>query len=193
MNEVAGTNAAVLGSTAFARPRLRLVKPITRYWREAVVLALAFALWVPRLTGPIDLRWDAGVYYILGTSLATGQGYRILSEPGSPEALQYPPLLPAVVALYERAVGSTDAAVVGPWLRLSYALLFLLYGLAVLALAHRHLPAGLAIAAVAISLLQVNTLFMSDLLFTELPFALISVALSSCRHSQAVCTTIMAS
>src|SRR6266550_3684437 len=148
---------------------------VWRYWPEFVVLAVAVVLWVPRLSGPIDLRWDAGVYYVLGTSLASGHGYRILSEPGSPEALQYPPLLPALVALHQRALGSTDAAIIGPWLRLSNAALFLFYALAALALARRYLRAGFAVIAVAMSLLQVNTLFMSDLLFTELPFALVSV------------------
>ena len=83
-------------------------------WRSIVLILLAIALWVPRLKGPIDLRWDAGVYYVLGTSLANGQGYRIISEPGSPEALQYPPLLPAVVALYQRALGSNDPAIIAP-------------------------------------------------------------------------------
>jgi hypothetical protein len=148
---------------------------IGRYWGEMVVIALAIILWLPRLSGPIDLRWDAGVYYLLGTSLATGHGYRILSEPGAPEALQYPPLLPAVVALYERALGSTDPAIVGSWLRKSYAALYLAFALVVLALARRYLRTGFAVIAVALSLLQVNTLFCSDLLFTELPFALVSV------------------
>ena len=170
------TNDAVLSEQAKdTRPNLRLGKMMKRYWGEAVVVALALLLWVPRLSGPIDLRWDAGVYYVLGTSLATGQGYRMLSEPGSPEALQYPPLLPVLVALPERALGSTDPAVVGPWLRLSFALLFLFYALAALALARRYLRAGLAVIAVLLSLLQVNTLFVSDLLFTEVPFALLSV------------------
>jgi len=170
------TNDAVLNEpTKDARPNLWLSKAIRRYWGEAAVVALALLLWVPRLSGPIDLRWDAGVYYVLGTSLASGHGYRILSEPGSPEALQYPPLLPALVALHQRALGSTDAAIIGPWLRLSYATLFLFYALSALALARRYLRAGFAVVAVAISLLQVNTLFMSDLLFTELPFVLVSV------------------
>src|SRR5215470_19456384 len=111
------------------RKQLRTL--ITRYWAEAVVFAIVILLWVPRLSGPIDLRWDAGVYYVLGTSLTTGQGYRISSEPGAPEAVQYPPLLPAVVALYQRALGSMDPAIVAPWLRVSYATLFLAYALAV--------------------------------------------------------------
>lgn len=175
MRELTATDKPVTESPAFVRPNFRLVRAITHYWSEIVVVALAVLLWAPRLTGPIDLRWDAGVYYVLGTSLATGQGYRILSEPGSPEALQYPPLLPAIVALHERALGSTDPAVVAPWLRLSFAVVFLAYALAVLALARRYLRAGFAVTAVALSLLQVNTLFVSDLLFTEVPFALVSV------------------
>src|SRR5437762_9157703 len=134
---------AVLNEPATIRGDWRRIdRLIIRYWAEAVVVAIALLLWAPRLSGPIDLRWDGGVYYILGTSLATGHGYRILSEPGSPEALQYPPLLPVVVALYQRVLGTTDPAVVAQWLRISYAAIFLAYALAALALARRYLGAG---------------------------------------------------
>ncbi len=85
-----------------------------RYCLAALVL-LAVALWLPRLRGPLDLRYDAGVYYILGTSLAEGRGYRLLNEPGAIEAIQYPPLLPAVGALVERAAGTDDPAMVVAW------------------------------------------------------------------------------
>jgi hypothetical protein len=157
------------------RKSARVWERISRYWAEAVVVAIAVAVWAPRISGPIDLRWDAGVYYVLGTSLATGQGYRILSEPGSPEALQYPPLLPAIVAVFQHAVGSTDPAIVGPWLRILYAVLFVGCALAVLALAKRYVRPLFAVTAVAFTLLQPNTIFLSDLLYTEIPFALISV------------------
>jgi hypothetical protein len=153
----------------------QIYRLITRYWPEGVVFAIAFSLWAPRLSGPIDLRWDSGVYYVLGTSLATGHGYRILSEPGSPEALRYPPLLPAIIAAWQRALGSTDSAVVAPWLRILYALLFLGYALALLALAKRYVRPVFAVTAVAFTLLQPNTIWLSDLLYTEIPFALISV------------------
>src|SRR5947208_3243070 len=128
---------------------------VGRFWGELTVLVLATMLWLPRLTGPIDLRWDAGVYYILGTSLAQGHGYRILSEPGSPEAVQYPPLLPGIVALYERVLGSSDPTVVGPPLRISYAAVFLIYGVGVLALAKKYLPPLFASVATALCLLHV--------------------------------------
>lgn len=153
----------------------RISGTITRRWDVLVILALAVLLWLPRLSGPIDLRYDAGVYYLLGTSLATGHGYRIPSEPGSPEALQYPPLLPAIVATYERALRTTDYTVVGPWLRTSYALLFLTYGLAVLALARRYLRPKLALVAALLCLLHYQSIFLSDLLFAELPFAVLAV------------------
>lgn len=39
-------------------------------WRLATLLSLAVLTWVPRLSGPIDLRWDGGTYYVLCTSLA---------------------------------------------------------------------------------------------------------------------------
>src|SRR6266516_5840970 len=134
-DEICANQASRLDKHSVIRDlRTRIGKLITRYWAEAVIVAFALLLWAPRLTGPIDLRWDAGVYYVLGTSLANGDGYSILSEPGSPEALQYPPLLPAVVALYQRVLASTDPAVVAPWLRMSYAALFLAFAVGMLAL-----------------------------------------------------------
>ena len=156
--------------------RSRIVAILSRCWAELIIVLLVVILWAPRLSGPIDLRWDGGVYYILGTSLAEGHGYRIVSEPGAPEALQYPPLLPATVALYEKALGTTDPLVIGSWLRVSYAILFLSYALAALALAKRYLRPTFAVAATGLCLLHFQTIFLSDLLFTELPFALLSVA-----------------
>jgi hypothetical protein len=60
-----------------------------------LLLALSIVivcLWIPRWAGPLDLRWDGAVYYVLGTSIAEGKGYRLLHEPGEIEAIQYPPL-----------------------------------------------------------------------------------------------------
>src|SRR5687768_6956880 len=73
-----------------------------------VVIVVVLLTWAPRLTGPIDPRSDAGVYYILGTSLYEGKGYRLLNEPGEIQAVQYPPLLPAIVATHQWALGTSD-------------------------------------------------------------------------------------
>jgi hypothetical protein len=130
---------------------------------------------MPRLLGPIDLRWDASVYYLLGTSLTNGHGYRIESEPGAPAALQYPPLLPAIISLHQRVLGTCDPTLVAPWLRITYAFLFLIYAIAALRLAERYLRPAFATTATLLCLLNPFTIFLSDLLFAEVPFALISV------------------
>src|ERR1043166_4519267 len=88
------------------------------------VLLLAVANWAGRLAGPVDLRWDAGTYYTLGTSLYEGKGYRLLNEPGEVRANQYPPLLPAIVALHERLAGTSDPFVAGHLMRWSWMLLY---------------------------------------------------------------------
>src|SRR5262245_22160528 len=93
------------------------------FWRIGLLLAAVLATWAPRLSGPIDLRWDGGVYYLLGTSLAEGKGYRLLNEPGEIEAVQYPPLLPAFVAVHQRLLGTSDPVPLGAVLRISFLLL----------------------------------------------------------------------
>jgi hypothetical protein len=146
-----------------------------KFWSEALIIIVAVLLWIPRFSGPIDLRWDASVYYLLGTSLTKGHGYRIESEPGAPAALQYPPLLPAIISLHQRALDTTDPTVVAPWLRITYAVLFLIYAVAALRLAKRYLRPAFATMATLLCLLNPVTIFFSDLLFAEVPFALISV------------------
>jgi hypothetical protein len=135
------------------------------------VLAVAAVLWVPRLAGPIDLRYDAGVYYTLGTSLAEGHGYRLLNEPGTPEAIQYPPLLAMIVAGHQKLIGSRDPTLVGSALRRTWAALFAVYGIAVYLFARRWLRPGWALVATLLVLLNLEVVWLSDALFAELPFA----------------------
>ena len=147
----------------------------TRSLAFLALLALIVAVWLPRLRGPIDLRWDGSVYYVLGTALAQGQGYRLLNEPGKIEAVQYPPLLPAIVALHQLVLGTSDPLVVGHWLRLTFFLMFAVHALSSYVLLQRFLPNGYALAGVAVCVLHLFTMFLSDLLSAELPFALASV------------------
>src|SRR5215467_3483547 len=93
----------------------------------ALVLAVAALMWLPRRSGPIDMRWDGAVYYLLGTSLAEGKGYKLLNEPGEIAAVQYPPVLPAVVAAHQLLLRTTDPIVVGRALRVTSFLMFLAY------------------------------------------------------------------
>lgn len=140
-----------------------------------LVLAPFVRLWMPRASGPIDLRYDAGVYYTLGTSLFQGTGYRLLNEPGEIPANQYPPLLPAIVAVHQLALGTGDPAVVGPWLRLTFLLFSLGFLVTGYFLAKQYVGRGLAVLAGLICALHVDTLFFSDLCFAEIPFGLVTI------------------
>ena len=87
------------------------------------LLALAIVIvgvWIPRWAGPLDLRWDGAVYYVLGTSIAEGKGYRLLHEPGEIEAIQYPPLLPLLAAAPQMVLGTSDPVIVGRSLKLFF-------------------------------------------------------------------------
>src|SRR5262249_27644502 len=140
------------------------------------VLLLWLAVWAPRLHGPIDLRWDASTYYVLGTALAESKGYRLLNEPGEIEAVQYPPLLPLMVAPHERALGTTEYQTVGARLRLTYFVLSGAYLLAVYAVARTLLAPSLALVATAgTGFSFYSFLYPSDSLYAEIPFALIAM------------------
>jgi hypothetical protein len=147
-----------------------------------VLLALTITSWLPRLRGPTDLRWDAGVYYTLGTSLADGKGYRLLNEPGEIKATQYPPLLPALVAAHQLVLGTSDPTIVGRGLRLSFFFLFCIYILAVYVLARYYLPLSSAFSVTLVCLFNFYTHFISDGCFPEVAFALATVLFVLCHN-----------
>jgi hypothetical protein len=149
-----------------------------------ILLALAITSWLPRFRGPIDLRWDAGVYYTLGTSLAEGKGYRLLNEPGEIKATQYPPLLPAFVAAHQLVLRTSDPTVVGHGLRLSFFVLFIIYIVAVYILARQYLPLSYAFCATLVCLFNFYTCFMSDTCFPDIAFALATVLFVLCHNKE---------
>lgn len=147
--------------------------------REAAALVSLIVLvtltWLPRFHGPIDVRWDGGVYYILGTSLAQGKGYRLLNEPGEIHAVQYPPVLPLIVAAHQRVLGTSDVAVVGPWLRGFNLLMTMGLVVGAYALARVYLPRPYALLAAVVCALCRHTLFLSDALYPEILFAVVTI------------------
>jgi hypothetical protein len=154
-------------------------------------------LWAPRLRGPLDLRWDGAVYFVLGTSLAEGKGYRLLNEPGEIEAAQYPPLLPLVVAAHQRGLGTNDFLIVAPWLRVFYFLLSTGFTVAVYWLARPYLSPPYALLTAVVCALSLQIYYLSDLLYAEIPFALVTTLAviwnrKSERLGYAVLTALMA-
>ena len=153
-----------------------------------LLVALAFALWIPRLSGPIDLRYDAGVYYILGTSIAQGEGYRLLNEPGAIQAIQYPPMQAVFVAAHQWATGTSDPVVVGQWLRVSFAVLFLAYVVLVYLVARWYLAPPYAFFAGLVSILHVNATWHSDLLQAELPYGVVTMLFFIAAQRSSACS-----
>jgi 4-amino-4-deoxy-L-arabinose transferase-like glycosyltransferase len=158
---------------------------MTTYQKDAAVLfllcILAVLCWLPRLKGPIDLRFDGGAYYILGTSLAEGKGYRLLNEPGDINSTLHPPLLPAIVAAHQLLLGTSDPVIVGQWLRIFFFLSFLVYIFAVYLMFRLFWTLTYAVLATLVCLLHLNTQFLSDLLFAELLFALTTTLFYICH------------
>lgn len=155
-----------------------MTKQRTNLRKDALCIALISFLvlisWIPRARGPIDLRWDAGVYFVLGTSMAEGKGYRLLNEPGAIQAIQYPPGLPAIVGLHEVLLKSSDPLLVGIWLRRSWLVLSLLYALSAFLLGKLFLPRRYALLLSAACVLNYQMYFLETLCFAELPFAVSS-------------------
>jgi hypothetical protein len=139
-----------------------------------LLLGLSLVLWGPRLKGPVDLRYDAGVYYILGSSISEGKGYRLLNEPGEIQAIQYPPLLPVIVAVHQWILGTQDPGVVAHVLRISQFLVFTLYIAAVYWMARQFLVPIHAMIVGMITGLYLFSYYLADLLFAEIPFALVA-------------------
>ena len=162
----------------------------------AVLSAVLIVAWLPRSAGPLDLRWDAGVYYVLGTSLAQGKGYRLLNEPGEIAAIQYPPLLPAIIAAHQFVVGTDDPSIVGPWLRLSFFLISLTFTVATYVLLRRFLQTHVALLGALLCLLNPSVLPLSNGLMAEVPFALTSTLFVLCATRQPIaapwCTGLFA-
>jgi hypothetical protein len=149
---------------------------------SAVVL-IWLAVSIPRLSGPIDLRWDASEYYVLGTALAEGKGYRLLNEPGEIQTVHYPPLVPLIVAVHQWLMGTSDFFEVGWRLRILYFVLSGIYLLAVYALARQlHAPIQALLIGAITGLSFYGFFYPSETLYTELPFALVSILFLLCQR-----------
>ena len=142
-----------------------------------LILVLTTVLsWLPRMRGPIDLRWDAAVYYLLGTSLADNLSYRLASEPGNIQTAIYPPLLPLLVATHQWILGTADPVVVGGWLRGTFGVFLGAYFITSYLLLRTRLPVGLAVIAMVFCTLDWHPHWLSDRCYSDLPFAVAAAA-----------------
>ena len=151
---------------------------------QIILLFLVLLIWLPRLQGPIDLRWDGGVYYILGTSLAEGKGYKLLNEPGEIDAVQYPPVLPAIIAGYQLILGTNDPTTVGRWLRISAFFVFLIFVLTIFRFFTDRLSLYWSFIATVLCIFSLHVYFLSDLCFPEILFSLSTILFILCLRKE---------
>ena len=141
----------------------------------SVLSVITLIIWLPRLWSPIDIRWDAGTYYVLGTSLAHGTGYRLLNEPGDIQATQYPPLIPLIIAAHQLLLQTNDYAVVGHWLKVTWLVFLLSFVTGTYVWLKLYVPQVWAFTGALFCLLNFQVYFFSGLCTADLPFALASL------------------
>jgi hypothetical protein len=148
-----------------------------RAFLGACLLAAA-ALWAIHLraTGPAaGLFHDGGVYLVTARALATGAGYRRVSEPAPPAEVRYPPLLPLALAAVWRAAPRFPENLV--WLKAVSALAAI--GLVLVLPGYLRacgIPPGAATATAALTAIAPLTTRYATAVASELPFALLAVA-----------------
>jgi hypothetical protein len=137
---------------------------------SAVALPIMWAC-VTFLRAPaVGVFHDDGVYLVTAKALATGNGYRIVSLPGSPAQTKYPILFPFLLSLVWRAAPEFPRNLI--WLRL----IPLCAGACWLALSWRllrRLGATSEVAAISVALAAASpwTIFLSTTLLSETLFA----------------------
>lgn len=77
-----------------------------RVFLIAIMCAQAW-LWYSFSYDELDINGDNAHYLMLGHSIATGQGYRVIMDPGRPIEKQYPAGWPLMIAGLEKLFGST--------------------------------------------------------------------------------------
>ena len=114
--------------------------------------------------------------------MAQGQGYRLLNEPGGIRAVQYPPLLPLIVAAHQKMLATSDFVVVGRWLRVFYVVVFVALMATTYRLSRCFLPPWRAFLVGIICALALHIWYLTGVLYTEIPFALITVVFVLCAR-----------
>ena len=148
---------------------------LSRY-RLILILALGLLCAGLLLNGHLVPAGDNATYIVLGQSLVAGKGYRMISDPRSPEMALYPPGYPSLVAGVLALMGTANdlVAVIVP-MKLSSIALYL--GAIVLAydIFRRRNP-GLATITALLMAVSPGLLHFSNEVGTEIPYLFLSLA-----------------
>ena len=121
------------------------------------------------------LYHDDGIYVVCAKSLATGQGYRIISLPHAPWQTKYPPFYPLLLSGVWRLYPDFPANL------FPMMLLSVVAALAFLGMTYRYLTAlgyadrGLALCVVALTALNWKCAIVASGVYSEMIYAFLSV------------------
>jgi hypothetical protein len=139
------------------------------------ILALALPLAMPLLNQHLVPAGDNSTYLILGQALATGHGYKLISDPRSPGMGLYPPGYPLLLAAMLALSGTQGNLLAGI---LPCKLLSVMLYLGTLILIYQLLEPrnrGLAIATTLLTAVNPDILYYATELDTEIPFLFLSL------------------
>ena len=122
-----------------------------------------------------------------GLSLANGGGYSLANEPGEAKAVQYPPGLPAVVAVVAALAPQNDPSTVGHLMRLLYMAMHVGVAIGTYVIATRHVSRTFALGAAILIATCPLVIFFSNILQTELPYmatCVLYIALAGSRSAR---------
>lgn len=150
------------------------LKQLAKY-RLIGILVLALVSATLLLNRHLVPAGDNATYIVLGQSLATGQGYRMISDPRAPEMALYPPGYPLLLAGVLTLTGTAHNLLAAIW---PMKVLSVILHLAVTALVYglfRRRNANLATATAMLVAVNPYIVYYAAEVGTEIPFMLLSL------------------
>jgi hypothetical protein len=141
-----------------------------------LILALGLLLAVPLLNEHLVPAGDNSTYLILGQALVTGRGYKMISDPRSPDMGLYPPGYPLLLAGVLALTGTQGNLLAGI---LPCKLLSVMLYLGTLVLIYQLLEPRNRVLAIATTLLTAvnpQMLYYATEVGTEIPYLFLSLA-----------------
>lgn len=141
-----------------------------------VILVLGLLLAVPLLNQHLVPAGDNSTYMILGQALVTGRGYKMISDPRSPDMGLYPPGYPLLLGGVLALTGTQNDLLAGI---LPCKLLSVVLYLGTVALVYqlvRRRDPSLAIATALLTAVNPHILYYATEVGTEIPYLFLSLA-----------------
>ena len=119
---------------------------------------------------------DDSIYVTTAKSLATGQGYRIISLPYEPAQTKYPPFYPILLSMIWRAYPKFPTNLIAMMLLSTVVTIVLLVTTWRYLTDHLYSAVPLANIVIVLTALNWRTLILATSIFSEMLFAFLSVA-----------------